>query len=194
VEIRSSKRSRAGRATIALALIAATTATATVAASPANGAPVDQHCVGAAATGKQPLTAPVCFGSFAEAVRYATDGAVRLPAGATTVSQAELDRGYAAAGARVQTAVIGISFMNTAFTGASFTHTAAAGCVTGAAREWFFQLPTGWNDRISSAQSFSNCLARYWENGNGVTGSGASVVTNWSGGPMNDRATFVDFF
>src|SRR3954470_10379915 len=90
--------------------------------------------------------------------------------------------------------VIGISFLNTNYQGNTYTHWANSGCDNDAGREWYFQFPTNWNDRTSSARGYSLCTGRYWEIGTtGTSGAGAAVDTNWSGGPMNDHATFIEW-
>jgi len=154
----------------------------------------EQHCVAQVGSATSKQGAPVCFPEFSQAISYATGGSVKLPAGTTSVTAAQLHRIFAAPrSVAAATYVIGISWWNTNFQGSTYTHTAPSGC-TSSGRDWYFQFPSSWNDKTSSADAFQGCTGYYWQNGNGTSGSGAFVATGWSGGPMNDRATFIDWY
>src|SRR5687767_11422705 len=115
-------RARTARHVLALALgLAAVGAQAdVVSASTAAAEAGNTHCVsdvrvaGSAKAGP----APVCFATFPEAIEYASDGAIRLPAGATTLTPHDVDRAAArttAGGRTAATVVIGISRDNAEF-------------------------------------------------------------------------------
>ena len=57
----------------------------------------------------------MCFATFPEAISYASDGAIRLPAGTTRLTQQDVDSAAArtaADGPTVAAVVIGISYDN----------------------------------------------------------------------------------
>ena len=152
------------------------------------------HCVSTTLpTGAdEELEPPICFGTFAESIAYATDGLVQLPDDATTVTQEQLDSGYdqvSSDGIGIQAIVIGISYWDSGHSGSSWAHTASSGCDDDSGYEWYISGGfAGWNDEISSAQGFSGCQGVYFEHANFV---GASIATSWSGGAMSDRASSV---
>jgi len=162
--------------------------------SPAQAAEKTRHCAAKVGTATAKPSAPVCFAGFSEAVSYATGGAVLLPEGATSVTQAQLDRGYATSRAAAVTVIIGISYWNTNYQGSTWITYASAGCDNNkSTREWYYQFNSSWNDKTGSAKAYANCVGQYWEIGHGTWGEGVTVWTNWSGGPMNDQATFVEW-
>lgn len=185
-------------------IIAATIAAAGLALAalhaPASAAPAasGKHCVEYASGSTTAASTLTCFSTFSDSIRFATSGAVQLPVGANAVTQAQLDAGYARAAASdivVQVVVIGVSYDGTGNSGASRTHTRASGCDSDSGREWWGDLPDDWNDRISSAVAFSGCTGRYYEHTvNANTGGGATVLTPWSGGAMNNRSSFIEWF
>jgi hypothetical protein len=167
---------------------------------PAGGTHCVSQLVPVGSTAKVP--APRCFGSFAEMISFATGGAVRLPADATRVTQAQLDVVRPMEGT-VQppfvapaNVVVGISYKDTGFSGDSWAHQATAGCDNDAGYEWQnatpFVGPDGtWNNAISSAEGFSDCTGRYWEFSNHT---GANVDTDWSGGAMNNATSSIKWY
>jgi len=153
------------------------------------------HCVsasvpaGSAAVGGS----ATCFGSFAEAISFATNGAVRLPAGANTVTQQQLDAGRAQLEQPNSTTsvVLGISYWDTGWTGSSWIHTGSYGCDTDPDVDWQNPGPLGgWDDKIGSARAYSNCTGTYWANSNFW---GANVGTDWSGGVMNNATSSIQW-
>jgi hypothetical protein len=136
---------------------------------------------------------PVCFDSFPDAISYATSGAVELPDGATTVTQQQLDQGAARPnGAAAVKVVIGVSHdgLDWPESPGTLTHWVwNRGCDADPGREyWVNNLGDDWNDRIDSAQGYNRCQGRYFEHANL---KGASVSTNWAGGPLEDEATSI---
>jgi hypothetical protein len=181
-------------ATIAAAGLALAALHAPASAAPA---PFGEHCVEYVGIGSA-TPKLTCFSTFADATSYATSGAVQLPKDATTVTQAQLDAGYAraaAAGIVIQAVTIGISYDGTGNTGASRTHTRDSGCDSDPGREWWGDLPDDWNDRIGSAVGRSGCTGRYYEHTvNANTGGGDRVLTPWSGGALNNETSFIEWF
>jgi hypothetical protein len=182
-------------------LLAATLVTGSIvaAAAPAQAAPA-QHCVAATTSSPNEISAaPVCFSTFAGAIAHATGGSVRLPAGATTVTEQELRTGYAKLAATddigIAAYVVGISYRNSGYQGSTFTHTASRECDNDVEREFYYRLPSDWNNQISSAKGYALCTGTYFDgvNAAGTQGSGAKVDTNWSGGAMNDHAAFIQW-
>jgi hypothetical protein len=159
--------------------------TIVVASGPAQAAPAGQHCVAEAGTPTKAPGAPTCFATFPEAIAFATKGAVKLPAGA---GPSQLTTTAALA-----TTVLGVSYWNTGYSGSSYTHTGSSGCDTSGDVDFYFQFPTAWNDKAGSGREYGLCDATYWDDGHGTYGSGASVAADWSGGAMNDHATFIDW-
>lgn len=154
------------------------------------------HCVSRALpAGRGGEAAPlVCFKTFAGAISHATGGLVQLPSDATSVTQKELDAGYAPAarnGIAAASVVIGISYWDTDFDDWSWVHTAPSGCDSDLSVEWQLAfVGSGWNDKIGSAEGYSQCEGIYFEHANFT---GAQVVTTWNGGPMDDEASSIQW-
>jgi len=161
------------------------------------------HCVSPSVPAGSTQTSEVaatCFGSFAEAISYATDGTVRLPAGATMVTQQQLDAGRASLLGYGQPAltsvVLGISYKSTGWTGDTWTHTGSYGCDTDPDVDWYNAGPLSgpggnWDNAIGSALAYSNCTGRYWANANFW---GANIDTGWSGGVMNNASSSIQWY
>ena len=152
------------------------------------------HCVSASVpAGSTAVAGPAtCFGSFAEAISFATGGAVRLPAGAHTVTQQQLDAGRARLMVEqpnvASSVLLGISYWDTGWTGSTWMHTGSYGCDTDPDVDWQNAGPLvgpggGWDNQIGSAVAYSNCTGTYWANSNFW---GARIDTAWSGGVMNN--------
>lgn len=133
--------------------------------------------------------APQCFGSFAAAVSFATDGTVRLPWTATEVSQAQLDAGRAED--RLASTVIGIEYEHTSFGGTEWIIAQASGCNDGGAEVWLRSDLTGtaMNNTISSARTYGGCKSRHFEHANF---GGSSYLCGCSQmGTMSDKTTSI---
>jgi hypothetical protein len=157
------------------------------------------HCVQQAvpANSNEVAAPPTCFTTFTEAISHATGGAVNLPTKATNLTQAQLDTGYSQArlaGTRASLAqvIIGISWQDTGYSGASVTHTADSACGTTIGWDWTIKnVGSGWNDKFGSAKSYSGCVGEYYEH---ADLTGAMIMTNWSGGAMNNRTTSIGWW
>ncbi|MFG2995374.1 hypothetical protein [Streptomyces sp. NPDC048340] len=155
-----------------------------------------------------------CFDTFPQAIAHATNGAVRLPAGARTVTQQQLDAGMAATGFRANGAngvngvngangatVIAVIYNDSNFGGHSFTFVKDHGCDG----DWgtvefeegnlrYFNDNTGfnWGDEIGSAQEYAGCHGIYYEHSwFNTRKSGRTVEGVWSGGWMDDEASSI---
>ncbi|MFG2876426.1 hypothetical protein ACGFYU_15800 [Streptomyces sp. NPDC048337] len=144
----------------------------------------------------------VCFDTFPQAIAHATNGAVRLPAGAKTVTQQQLDAGAAAGGFGANEAtVIAVIYNDSNFGGHSFTFVKDHGCDG----DWgtvdfeegnlrYFNDNTGfnWGDEIGSAQEYAGCHGIYYEHSwFNTRKSGRTVEGVWSGGWMDDEASSI---
>jgi hypothetical protein len=170
----------------------------------ATGLAATKHCVSAAVPAGSTATAVPqarCFRSFTDAISYATDGTVRLPAGATRVTQAQLDTGRAQVqfqqpGIIASSVVLGVSYKNTGWSGDTWIHTGSYGCDTDPDVDWQnngdpLSGPDGtWDNAIGSAEAFSDCHGTYWALANFA---GASIGTRWSGGVMNNATSSIQW-
>lgn len=166
------------------------------AAAPSDGATnhsSSRHCVvhaiAADAQSSEAATRPACFGSFADAIRFATDGTVRLPSNASHVTQADLDAGRAVS--RTASTVIGIEYEDINFGGTEWIIAQANGCNDGGAEVWLRSDLTGtaMNNEISSARTYAGCKSRHFDLANF---GGSSYLCGCSQmGTMNDRTTSI---
>jgi Peptidase inhibitor family I36 len=127
-----------------------------------------------------------CYPTFAASIFAATSGRVRLPASAKpgSVSARQLDAGRAAPNT---TYVLSIDWANTNFTGASLTWEQSSRCGSFQASS----MPSGWNDVVSSVETFSGCANTLYENVN-FGGSTFSIGRNSSAaslGSFNDQTS-----
>jgi hypothetical protein len=180
-------------ATLAWSSVAPVAVAETLAAPPAPS--TGRHCVvRASAVGTVGATepaAPECFDSFAAAISFATDGTVRLPAWATTVTQAQLDTGRATD--RPAATVIGIESSSPSFGGTDWIISQANGCNDGGAEVWVRSDLTGnpMNNAISSAQAFAGCKSRHFDL---PSFAGSSILCGpscSSMGTMDNRTTSI---
>jgi hypothetical protein len=162
-------------------------------AAPALG----EHCVvktvafnpGEAPPSNLPPAKLDCFASFAEAILFATKGAVQLPPNATPD---QLTPELLAATAVTPTQnLIAIEYEHVDYGGRSLTFSSETTCAQSniAAPS----MPSGWNDIISSAQAFSGCNNSYhYENVNYQgTVANCGSACNWIGDVLNDRTSSI---
>jgi len=162
------------------------------AAEPYGSAARTEHCVQDLSDGIQR-----CFATFTEAIAVATDGAVTDAPEQAAEAMADptfARRIEAADAVGAASSVLGISWEHINYGGSSVSWTASYGCDDYLDVDWQVgNVGSTWNDRISSAQSFSHCQSKYWEN-QYYTGSSTSWFTNASlFGTMNDKATSIQF-
>ena len=172
-------------------------------ASPASAASADrapaegrEHCVVTVAPlgnlPAEPVRAPRCFATFAEAIADATEGRVVLPDDATTVDQETLNSDLGGNGVEtVSATVIGIEYQHKYFGGWSYViqSTKPQGCYGYSYR--VPSLPTNRNNQISSARTYAWCKSSHFS-GTNMTGSrylcGCSQM-----GVMNDQTSSIYF-
>ncbi|MFN7962520.1 MAG: hypothetical protein U0002_14725 [Thermoanaerobaculia bacterium] len=123
-----------------------------------------------------------CFDTVAEAVYYSSGGRTQLPA-STQASQITPQMVNSP-----QAILIGIDYMGTNYTGSSLQWTAPSGCFYNGGSPSYnaASMPFGWDNVISSAQSFSGCRAILYYDLPGP--SGLSMVT----GCLATSLSFMD--
>lgn len=99
-------------------------------------------------------SAPRCFGTFAEAIAAATNGAVQLPA---NVQPADVTAATLAPAAPTSTTIIGIDWIDINYSGSSLTWQVSngVGCTTGLSYQ--SNVTGSWNNVISSSKAFAGC-------------------------------------
>jgi hypothetical protein len=161
------------------------------------------HCA-LAAGDHQPLR---CFATFPAAVAFATGGRVTAPASAADAAR---DPGFAAsveAAATLPAAgtatsagsggvLVGIEYADLNYGGATLSMFAPGGCDYSLDVDYrFTSLPAGWNDRISSFRSYSNCAQQLFNAINFGGGSLTGIISSlaYVGSAANDKASSVTF-
>lgn len=130
-----------------------------------------------------------CFATFAEAVAAGTRGRVYLPA---NTSPAQLtDQMLSPQGVAAAPFLIGIDYKDGGYGGTYVQwYSDLSGCTSS---RWFFSnnMPSGFDNQLSSTQGYSNCNHNTsWENTN-QTGASKVCFPNCSyiGDAMNDRTS-----
>jgi hypothetical protein len=211
-----------GRALIVLAAAVPLTLALAGLAGPATAVPVGPAAVPAPATGgtaesataaaPAPATAAPhcalvagsttarCFATYRAAVAYGTGGQVTdAPVSARS---AALDPTFARTMSAVPTVtaaasvLLGTEYANANFGGSSLSLFGAGQCDNSSDADFrFASLPTGWNDRISSFRSFSNCAQQLFRNTNFGGGSLTIIISSlaYVGAAANDQASSLTF-
>jgi hypothetical protein len=166
--------------------------TATAAGRPP--APTAPHCVLAAG---ERQTAR-CFATFPAAIAAATGGRVTTaPASpAVAVRDAAFTAALEEASSTFASVVVGIEYADLNYGGASLSMTAAGRCDYSLDVDYRFpSLPSGWNDRISSFRSYSNCAQQLFRGTSFSGGALTNIVSSLSyvGSAANDQASSVTF-
>ncbi|MFY0577417.1 hypothetical protein ACN28S_26595 [Cystobacter fuscus] len=156
-----------------------------------------QHCAVKAVAfqpGEEPPLNPPpakldCFASFAEAIAFATQGAIQLPPDATPGQLTpEL---VSAPDATPTQNLIAVEYEDAYYGGRSLTFYSETSCYQ--SNLGTPSLSSDWNDIISSAQAFSGCNNSYhYEHVNyqGAVANCGSACT-WIGDAMNDRTSSI---
>jgi hypothetical protein len=165
---------------------------ATAAARPPSAAA--PHCVLAAGYGQTPR----CFATFPAAVAAATGG--RVTDAPASPAAAVRDPAFTAAVQDLSTTaaavLVGIEYADVNYGGASLSMTASGRCDYSLDVDYRFpSLPSGWNDRISSFHSYSNCAQQLFRDTSFAGGALTNIVSSMSyvGSAANDRASSVTF-
>ncbi|GAA3133194.1 hypothetical protein [Streptosporangium carneum] len=134
----------------------------------------EQHCVIRPSTSKRPVNA-TCYRTFAEAVADVTGGRVTDapdPATMTSADRADLDRRIDAANrANKQVSAqadeypirVATAWEHENYQGSSMMFASKQGCYGNYNVYKYAELAYGWNDRISSIQTFEGCRGLLYE-------------------------------
>jgi hypothetical protein len=170
-----------------------TAESATAAApAPATTAP---HCAMVAGS-----TTARCFATYRAAVAYGTGG--QVTGAPVSARSAALDPTFARTMSALPTVtaaasvLLGTEYANANFGGASLSLFGAGQCDNSSDVDFrFASLPTGWNDRISSFRSFSNCAQQLFRNTNFGGGSLTIIISSlaYVGAAANDQASSLTF-
>ncbi len=189
---------------------------ATVSGAAASTGARGGNCVSMLARGQAIPVRQACFDSFASAIRFATGG--RIANAPATASAAVVDPAFLAqlranskstSGSGVQptqSGVVANDFVDQNFGGFSHTSVGLGGPCTGPVTDIDYQepnvglhwtappgqIPTFWNDRITSFEAFSNCLADHFVDQNFTGGHPGYQGTTANIGPIyNDKTTSI---
>jgi hypothetical protein len=173
-----------------------TSESATAAARPP--ATSGSHCTLAAGAGRTPH----CFATFREAMAYGTGGRITdAPASAATAARdpefaAEVTAAGAAPLVGTGSVLLGIEYADANMRGASVSFFATGGCDNSSDADWrFASMPAGWNDRITSFRSFSNCAQQLFRSTNFTGGALTLIISSLAnvGAAANDQASSITF-
>jgi hypothetical protein len=184
-----------GPASAPVATSGDTSESATAAATqPATSTP---HCTLAAGPGQQLH----CFATFRAAIAYGTHGRITdAPDSAATAARdpqfaARVDA-VAPAVTAAASSLLGIEYADANMRGASVSFFGAGSCDNSSDADFrFASMPSGWNDRITSFNSFSNCAQQLFRNTNFGGGALTIVIRSLAnvGSAANDQASSLTF-
>jgi hypothetical protein len=145
-----------------------------------------------------------CFATFRAAVAFGTGG--RIADAPDSATAAALDPAFAAEVRATGTArpavtalasvLVGIEYADANFRGATLSLYAAGSCDNSSDVDYrFASLPSGWNDRITSFKSFSNCAQQLFRSTNFAGGSLTLIISSLAnvGAAANDQASSITF-
>lgn len=131
-----------------------------------------------------------CFDNFASSVSAATNGRVQLNSSIRpeTVSDEALNSSIGIYSPSSQV-VIGIDWEDTNFGGSSYTWVVSGSGCSSSTQYSVSSMPSGWDNRVSSAKGYSNC--NYFYHYQNTSYGGSSVVCNTECSSMGslDNAT-----
>lgn len=132
-----------------------------------------------------------CYDTFEEAIFVATDGTVKLPAGISPYAVTEdLLKAYGMGSVSPASVVIGTDYDDVGFSTllGTFTWTGSQACSPSMSFT-VPSMPQGWNDRVSSARSYSDCNRYYhYEN----TNYGGTSITCDMGNTCQSMGTMTN--
>jgi hypothetical protein len=145
-----------------------------------------------------------CFATYRAAIAYGTGG--RVTDAPTSARAAALDPAFAARMAALPAStpkvaaaastLLGTEYANANFAGASLNlFGAGRGDNSSDADFRFSSMPAGWNDRITSFKSFSNCAQQLFRSVNFTGGSLTLIISSLAnvGAAANDQASSLTF-
>ncbi len=177
-------------ATTALVLSGGTAASASTTTTTTATPSASRNCVATAAPiGSAATPRFTCYATFAGAVRAATNGRVRLPAGTRpgSVTPDEINQAALTPDTPNATFVLSVDYQNSNFGGNTLFWTEPSGCGNFEASS----MPSGWNDQVSSVAASSGCATTLFQNNN-FTGTTFVIKKNASAttlGSFNDEAS-----
>ena len=176
-----------GSLIIALALIAATTNS--VITNP-------KHCFALISPadgnsgGVSQILETACFSTFAQAIEAATHGRVKLDPSMVpqdvTKAMINSDEGVITSATQV---VIGIDWDYTIFGGNSYTYVANDYGCSSSIQYGITTMPSGWDNRVSSARGYSNCNYYYHYQNTNYGGTSIACHTSCSSMGTLDKDT-----
>ncbi len=173
-----------------------TSESATAAARPA--ATSGPHCTVAAGAGQKAH----CFATFRAAIAYGTGGLITdaPDSAATAATDPEFAAEVTAAGVAplvgTGSVLLGIEYADANMGGASVSFFATGGCDNSSDADWrFASMPAGWNDRITSFRSFSNCAQQLFRSTSFTGGALTLIISSLAnvGSAANDQASSITF-
>jgi hypothetical protein len=173
---------------------AAQAASSTIAHEQARGS----HCVVSLSAGSAAKISVVtdyrCFQTLSKAVTFASGDTVEL---STRASAAAADSALRRRGTSTSIApVLGIEYNEDGFGGSSLTLTGSGGTGCYGGTEYTFaNLGTyGWNDKIESARTYSNCVGAHYKN-SGLSGTSTSVYGSKADfGNLSNQISSIRFY
>lgn len=155
-----------------------------------------QHCIAQVAPlqvgqAPPPVSNFQCFATFSQALAAATGGKVQ-----TAPDFRPDDLTQAMLSSPATDTVLGVDYWDSNFSGSTYTWytTHTAGCTDGSS--YGGNLPSSWNDQISSARGYAGCNDMiHYENSN-YGGSSRDCHQDWTScatmGVMNDQTSSVN--
>lgn len=131
-----------------------------------------------------------CFNSFTESLLAATKGRVQLDSSIQPEEVTEnLLNDYAGNNLTDLQVVIGIDWDYSNFAGSSYTWVVSGSGCSSSVQYRVSSMPSGWDNRVSSARAYSNC--NYYYHYQNTNQEGSSVVCNTECSTMGslDNAT-----
>jgi len=157
---------------------------------------IGQHCYALIApieegnNGSSRIIKSECFDNFADSIYAATNGRVQLNSSTQpeTVTNEALNSSNGVSSPSSQV-VIGIDWDGTNFAGSSYTWAVSGSGCSSSTQYSVSSMPSGWDNRVSSARGYSGC--NYFYHFQDTNYGGSSVVCNTECATMGslDNAT-----
>lgn len=119
-----------------------------------------------------------CFDNFADSIYVATNGRVQLDHSTRPeeVTNEDLNFNNGLNSSLSSQVVIGIDWDSTNFAGSSYTWVVSGSGCSSSTQYSVSSMPSGWDNRVSSARGYSNC--NYFYHYQNTSYGGSSVVCN----------------
>jgi hypothetical protein len=140
--------------------------------------------------GSSKIIKTVCFDNFARSISAATNGRVQLNGsiqpGSMTEEALNSNNGVYSPSSQV---VIGIDWEDSNFGGSSYTWVVSGSGCSSSTQYSVSSMPSGWDNRVSSAKGYSNCNYFYHYQNTSYGGSSVACNTECSSMGSLDNAT-----